>query len=130
MEKLEKIRLDKYLWAIRVYKTRTLAAAACDRSKVKLNDQAVKASHTVKPGETYHIKIDTDYTRIIEVVKVLDKRHAFSFVKDYFIEHSPPRPKKEVLPSVFVLPQAKRDKGSGRPTKKDRRNMGKAGWGD
>lgn len=128
MEITEKIRLDKYLWAIRVFKTRSLAATACDKGKVKLNDNPAKASHTVKIGETYHIRIDTDYTRIIEVVKLLDKRHAFSYVKDYFVDHSPPREKKEMGLDAFILPQAKREKGSGRPTKKDRRNIGKSGW--
>jgi ribosome-associated heat shock protein Hsp15 len=127
---MEKLRIDKYLWAIRVYKTRSLAAAACDRGKVKLNDQPVKASHAVKIGEKYFIRIDTDFTRIIEVTQLLEKRHAFSFVKDFFIDHSPEREKKEILPGVFILPQGKRDAGSGRPTKKQRRNLGKSGWLD
>lgn len=126
----EKLRLDKYLWAIRVYKTRSLASDACNSGKVKMNEMALKPSHSVRIGEIYHIRIDTDYTRIIEVKQLLDKRHAFSFVKDYFIEHSPPREKKDILPSVFNLPQAKREKGSGRPTKKDRRDLGKDGWLD
>jgi ribosome-associated heat shock protein Hsp15 len=124
----EKLRVDKYLWAIRVFKTRTLAAEACNTGKVKLKDQPVKSSHAVRIGEVYHIRIDSDLTRIIEVKELLDKRHAYSFVKDYFIEHTPPREKKEILPSAFSLPQGKREKGSGRPTKKDRRNLGKSGW--
>lgn len=124
----EKLRIDKYLWAIRVFKTRTLAASACARGKILLNGQPVKASHAVKPGEIYSIRIDKDYSRIIEVKQLLDKRHAFSYVKDFFIDHSPPREKKESEKSAFILPQAKRDKGSGRPTKKDRRNLGKSGW--
>jgi ribosome-associated heat shock protein Hsp15 len=124
----EKIRLDKFLWAIRVYKTRTLAASACNRGKVKLGEGLVKPSHVVKPGETYHIKIDADFTRIIEVKQVLDKRQSFSVVKDYFVEHSPPREKKERGVDAFILPQAKREKGSGRPTKKDRRNLGRTGF--
>jgi ribosome-associated heat shock protein Hsp15 len=124
----EKLRIDKYLWAIRVYKTRTLAATACERGKVKLNEQTVKPSHAVKIGEKYSIRIDTDYTRIIEVTQLLEKRHAFSFVKDYFIDHSPPREKKEKGLDAFVMPQAKREKGSGRPTKKDRRTLDQSGW--
>lgn len=126
----EKLRLDKYLWAIRVFKTRSLAADAVNSGKVKMNGAGLKASHAVKIGETYHVKIDSDYTRIIEVKQLLDKRHSFSFVKDFFVDHSPPRDNKEILPSVFSFPQAKRDKGSGRPTKKDRRNLGSAGWID
>ncbi len=124
----EKLRLDKYLWAIRVYKTRTLAAEACNSGQVKLNGQSVKSSHGVKVGETYHIRIDSDFTRIIEVKTLLDKRQAYSIVKDYFTELTPPREKKEHLPSAFSFPQGKRDKGSGRPTKKDRRDMGKDGF--
>ena len=126
-----KVRLDKFLWAIRVFKTRSLASDFCNSGKVKLkNLYPLKASHTVKSGEQYHIRIEKDYTRIIEVVKLIDKRQAYSVVKDFYLEHSPPREKKDVLPSVFVLPQATREKGSGRPTKKQLRDLGKSGWLD
>jgi ribosome-associated heat shock protein Hsp15 len=126
-----KVRLDKFLWAIRVFKTRSLAADFCNSGKVKLNNQySLKASHSVKPGEQYHIRVEKDYIRIIEVVNLIEKRQAYSVVKDFYLEHSLPREKKDVLPSVFVLPQATREKGSGRPTKKDRRKLGDTGFLD
>jgi ribosome-associated heat shock protein Hsp15 len=124
----EKVRLDKYLWAIRVFKTRSLAAVACDKGRVKMQNVALKASHSVKIGEVYTIRIETDYSRTLEVLRLSEKRQAYSIVRDYFSELGPPPPKKDFIPAAFVLPQAKREKGSGRPTKKERRNLGKSGW--
>ncbi|MEK0750759.1 S4 domain-containing protein, partial [Mycobacterium ulcerans] len=69
----EKLRIDKYLWAIRIFKTRTQAAAACDSGKVKLQGVSVKASKTVVLGDQYEIKTDTRKWRI-EVIGLLDKR--------------------------------------------------------
>ena len=123
-----KLRLDKYLWSIRIFKTRTLAAEACAGGKVKTNQQALKPSHLVKIGEIYHITIDKDYVRIIEVIGLLEKRQSATIARTHYKELSPPREKKEILPSAFRVQQGKRDKGTGRPTKKDRRNMGDFGW--
>lgn len=120
-----KVRLDKYLWAIRIFRTRSMAGEACDKGRVSCNGQKLKASHSVKTGETYHIRIDTDYTRIVEVVKLSDKRESAEKMKPYFIDKSPEREKKEILPSVFYEPQGQREKGSGRPTKKDGRDIRK-----
>ena len=123
-----KVRIDKYLWAIRIFKTRALAIDACSSGKIKLNNNSVKASHQVRVGEIYHIRIDKDYIRIIEVIGIIERRQAYSVVKDFYKDHSLPPERKDVLPSVFILPQAKREKGSGRPTKKQLRDLGKLGW--
>jgi ribosome-associated heat shock protein Hsp15 len=124
-EEPSKVRLDKYLWAIRVFKTRSLAGAACDKGKVSCIDNKLKASYSVKIGDLYHIKIDTDHSRVIEVIKLADKRESAEKMKPYFTDRSPEFVKKEKLPSVFYEPQAKRDKGTGRPTKKDGREIRK-----
>ncbi|MFL5752811.1 MAG: RNA-binding S4 domain-containing protein [Bacteroidia bacterium] len=124
-EELRKVRLDKYLWAIRVFKTRSLASAACDKGRVICNNIKLKASYSVKPGDIYHIKIDTDHTRVIEVVALSEKRESAEKMRPYFIDRSPEQVKKEKLPSVFYEPQGKRDKGTGRPTKKDGREIRK-----
>lgn len=128
MEEKVRLRVDKYLWAIRIFKTRNLAAEACAGNKVKLNNHPVKASHSVKIGEVYTISISTDCAKIIEVKEFLEKRVSAKLAKNYYLDHSPAKVKKEILPSVFIKPQAKRAKGTGRPTKKDRRNLGDFGW--
>ena len=127
----KKVRLDKFLWAIRVFKTRSLASEACTSGRVKLNNECtLKASHVVKTGETLHVRIDSEHTRIIEIKNIIDQRQSYSSIKENFIEHSNPPKRKEILPSVFVLPQGKRERGSGRPTKKDRRELKNKGLFD
>jgi ribosome-associated heat shock protein Hsp15 len=120
-----KVRLDKYLWAIRIFKTRSLAVTACDKGKVKLNSNKLKASYSVKIGDEFTIEISHQYSKIIQVVQLLEKRQSASAVKDYFIDNSPPYIPLEVLPDVFYSPPAKRARGSGRPTKKEGRDIRK-----
>ncbi|HEY1039782.1 MAG TPA: RNA-binding S4 domain-containing protein, partial [Bacteroidia bacterium] len=120
--KLEKVRIDKYLWAIRIFKTRSLASDACYKGKVTCNDHDVKSSYSVKRGDTYVIKINKDYSRIIEVVDLVDKRGSAEAMKPFYIDHSPPYVPVKREPSAFYTPVV-REKGTGRPTKKDRRNM-------
>ncbi len=112
-----------------MYKSRTLASTAVKAGKVKLADNAVKPSHVVNVGETYTISIGSGHKKIIEVVRIIDKRQAFEMVKDCYIDHSPPIEKTEKLENMFFTLNVKQDKGSGRPTKRDRRNLGKmGGW--
>jgi ribosome-associated heat shock protein Hsp15 len=122
------VRADTYLWAIRMYKSRTLASEAIKGGKVKLNDKSFKPSHTVTIGERYSMTIGT-HKKIIEVAGLIEKRGSFDVAKKHYIDHSPPPEKNEKLPSVFFKVNVKRDKGAGRPTKKDRRDMNDFGWG-
>lgn len=124
---MEKVRVDKYLWAIRVYKTRSLAAEACYKGKVVCNGIAVKSSYSVKRGDKFTIKIHSDYLRIIEVLDLADKRGSAEAMKPFFIDHSPPYVKKQQEPSAFYSPPPVREKGTGRPTKKERRNLDDSG---
>jgi ribosome-associated heat shock protein Hsp15 len=121
------VRADTYLWAIRMYKSRTLAAEAIKGGKVKLNNQNIKPSHMVKPGERYTLTIGSS-VKIIEVTALLDKRGSYEVAKNYYTDHSPPPEKDEKLPAAFFKVNVRRDKGSGRPTKKDRRDMNDFGW--
>ncbi len=123
---LEKVRIDKYLWAIRVFKTRSLSADACYKGKVLCKDVAVKSSYSVKKGDTYIIKINKDYSRIIEVVDLVEKRGSAEDMKPFYIDHSPPYAPIKKEPSAFYTPMI-REKGSGRPTKKNRRSMDEEG---
>ncbi len=112
------VRIDAWLWSIRVYKTRSMATAACRAGHVKLNDANAKAAHTVVPGDTVRVR-QPGYDRILEVRALINKRVGPEAASHCFTDHTPPRP---VLPALG-LPQ--RDRGTGRPTKKDRRDMDK-----
>jgi ribosome-associated heat shock protein Hsp15 len=115
------IRADAYLWAIRMYKSRTLASEAIKAGKVKLDGENFKPSHVVKIGERYTMAIGHN-KKIIEVTALTGKRQSFEIAQKHYTDHSPPPEKSEVLPSAFYV-NIKRDKGSGRPTKKDRRDL-------
>ncbi len=117
------IRLDSYLWAIRMFKSRSLASDAIKNNKVKLNDEIVKAAHIVKIGECYTISYPQNVKKIVEVTGIIDKRQSFEVAKANYIDHSPPVEKTEKLDSVFFMPNMLRDRGAGRPTKKDKRDM-------
>lgn len=117
----EKLRIDKYLWAIRIFKTRSLATEACKAGKVKLNGQNVKPSYEVKVGEVYQIQKGIE-RKVIMVVGLLDKRvDAKTAVLNY--EDQTPVEETYAFKSVFHAPVLKRDRGTGRPTKKDRREI-------
>ena len=123
------VRIDTFLWAIRMFRSRSLASDAIKGGKVKLNEANVKPSHVVKPGETYTITISSDNKKIIEVTGLTDKRGNFETAKKFYIDHSPPMEKREKQEKAFFTMNVKQEKGSGRPTKKDRRNLKKdGGW--
>jgi ribosome-associated heat shock protein Hsp15 len=106
-----------------MYKSRSLAAQAIKSNKVKLNDDVVKAAHLVKIGERYTLSFPQGVKKIIEVTGLIDKRQSYDIAKENYVDHSPPVEKMERLPSVFFMPNMKRDRGSGRPTKKEKRDM-------
>ena len=106
-----------------MYKSRSLASDAIKNNKVKLNDEIVKAAHIVKIGERYTMSFPQGVKKIIEVTGIIEKRQSFEIAKANYIDHSPPIEKLERMPSVFFMPNMQRDRGSGRPTKKDRRDM-------
>lgn len=122
-EEKQEIRLDSYLWAIRMYKSRSLASDAIKGNKVKLNDENVKPAHIVKIGERYTLSMPQGVKKIIEVTGLIEKRQSFEIAKLHYIDHSPPVEKTEKLESMFFTMNIHRERGSGRPTKKDRRDM-------
>ncbi|MBP7807944.1 MAG: RNA-binding S4 domain-containing protein [Bacteroidia bacterium] len=123
------IRIDTFLWAIRIFKTRSLTSDAIKGGKVKLNETNIKPSHLVKIGETYTISVSANYKKIIEVIGLTDRRGNFETAKKYYADHSPPMEKVDKQAKAFFTMNVKQEKGSGRPTKKDRRNLGKeGGW--
>ncbi|WP_443944003.1 RNA-binding S4 domain-containing protein [Pedobacter sp. AW1-32] len=119
MTEQEKLRIDKYLWAIRLFKTRSMATDACKAGRVKLNGQNIKASAIVKIGDVYQVSKGIE-KKIIEVVDFsynrTDSPTALTKYKDLT-----PVEDTHSFKSVFHAPVLRRDRGSGRPTKKDRR---------
>jgi ribosome-associated heat shock protein Hsp15 len=121
MEK-EKLRLDKYLWAIRLFKTRSQAADACDNNKVKMNGDNVKASKPVKAGDEYEVKTEARKW-IIKVTGLLDHRVQYSEAINYYTDLTPPEDKDIVKYQPSVFHTGKRLSKVGRPTKKDKRDL-------
>jgi ribosome-associated heat shock protein Hsp15 len=122
MAEKEKLRLDKYLWAIRLFKTRTDAAAACDRGKVKHNDVQVKAAKQVHEGDEYEIKTETKRWRI-KVAALLHKRVAYSEAIKYYIDITPAQEIERLQFQAASFHTGKRLSKLGRPTKKQRRDL-------
>jgi len=118
----EKLRIDKYLWAIRLFKTRTLAAAACDSGKLKWNGSQVKASKQVSIGEEYEIKTEAKRWRI-KVTDLLYKRAAYSEAIKYYIDITPKEEIQRLQYQAASFHTGKRKSKIGRPTKKERRDL-------
>ncbi|CAB0974762.1 RNA-binding S4 domain-containing protein [Corynebacterium diphtheriae] len=111
------VRIDVWVWAVRLLKTRSLSAQACKAGHIKLNGVAVKPSQLVTPGD--RIRVWADHReRDVEVVSTVRKRVGAAIAQACYIDHSPPPPPKEIL-----LSMPRRDKGAGRPTKKERRDI-------
>jgi len=121
MEK-EKLRLDKYLWAIRLFKTRSQAADACDKSKVKLNGENVKASKTVNVGDEYEVKTEAKRW-VIKVTGLLDHRVQYSEAITYYTDITPADELDRIKFQAAVFHTGKRMSKQGRPTKKDKREI-------
>lgn len=116
------VRIDVYLWAIRMYKSRSLAGTAIKSNKVKVNDAPVKAAYLVKVGDRLTLQIGHQ-KKILEVIALTENRGSFEIAKKHYVDHSPPPAKQEYLPNAFFTVNIKRERGSGRPTKKDRRDI-------
>ena len=113
------VRIDKYLWCIRLFKSRSLATEACDGDKVKIDGTSVKPSRHIKPGEI--ITVQQGYVkRAFRVLELLEKRVGAPLVKNYAEDITPPEELAKRETERFVSYQSK-FKGTGRPTKKDRR---------
>ncbi len=128
MAENEKLRLDKYLWAIRAFKTRSISTEACKAGRIKMTGQNLKPSHIVKVGEEYTVQKGPD-KKIIKVTGLLERRvdakTAITFYQDLT-----PVEDTTAYKSMFHTPNLSRDRGAGRPTKKDRREIDdlQEGW--
>jgi ribosome-associated heat shock protein Hsp15 len=121
-ENKEKLRLDKYLWSIRIFKTRTQASEACDKGRVKLNGTSVKASKNVNVGDSYEIKTG-ERKWIIKVTGLLEHRVQFSEAVKYYLDLTPKEEKENSPLQASSFHTGKRLSKIGRPTKKQRRDL-------
>jgi ribosome-associated heat shock protein Hsp15 len=121
-EKTEKLRLDKYLWSIRLFKTRSQAAAACDSGKVKCNGDQVKASRQVHVGDEYEVKTEARRWRI-KVAALLHNRVQYSEAIKYYIDITPAEELERLQFQASSFHTGKRLSKIGRPTKKERRDL-------
>jgi ribosome-associated heat shock protein Hsp15 len=121
MEK-EKIRLDKYLWAIRLFKTRTIASTACDKGRVKMNGESIKASRVVKLEDVYEVKTD-EKKWVIKVTGLLPNRVQYSEAVKFYEDQTPIEEKERIAFQTASFYSGKRLSKIGRPTKKERRDI-------
>lgn len=122
MDSVGDVRIDKWLWAVRLYKTRSIATTACRAGHVKFQGESVKPSHTVRVGQIFTARAG-DLNRTIKVLALLEKRVGAKLVEQYAQDLTPAA---EYLRAAEdkKLPQApRRAKGAGRPTKKERRQL-------
>lgn len=120
--KTDKVRIDKYLWAIRVFKTRNLAAEACEKGKVKLKGDSVKASKAVHANDEYEIKTEARKW-IIKIISIIDKRVAYAEAIKHYEDITPIEEKDAVDFHAPSFQTGKRLSKTGRPSKKQRRNL-------
>lgn len=118
-----KIRIDKWLWAVRIFKTRSLATDACRSGKIKINGNPIKASHEVKLNETISIQ-QQQITKTVKVSALLEKRVSAKLVTQ-FMEDLTPTSEYEKVEIIKAVSFIYRPKGLGRPTKKERRDIEK-----
>ena len=124
---MTEVRIDKYLWSIRVFKTRSEATDACKGGKIRVNGADTKPSKMVKVGDTIVARKGA-VTYTYKVLELIDKRQGAKLVPNYAENQTPPEELAKLRAPIetFFL---KRDRGAGRPTKKDRRQM-EALWDD
>lgn len=108
--------MDLWLWAVRIYKTRSAATAACRGGHVRVNRATAKASTPVKVGD--RVEAYAERERSLEVAKIIDKRVGAPVAATCLVDHSPPAPVVKRQPRVAI-----REPGSGRPTKRERREI-------
>jgi ribosome-associated heat shock protein Hsp15 len=114
---VDKVRVDRWLWAVRLAKTRSGAAQACRAGHVQVNGVRVKPAAPVKVGDTVRVRVG-DRERVVEVARLLETRVGAELAAACLVDRSPPPPPRDPLAR-----QGFRDPGVGRPTKRDRRQL-------
>lgn len=118
---MDSVRVDKFLWSIRVYKTRSEAAEACRNGHVTVNGSASKSSRDVKQGDTIKVRKGAVHYSWL-VVQPIDKRQGAKLVEQYATDITPPSELDKLAPPNEMI-FLQRERGTGRPTKKERREI-------
>lgn len=113
----ESVRVDSWIWAVRLIKTRSLGASACKGGHVRVNGQNVKPSHTLRVGDEVRLRHE-GRERIVIVKRLIRKRVGAPVAVQCYVDNSPPPPPREAVAPIGI-----RDRGAGRPTKRDRREL-------
>lgn len=116
MDPLESVRLDRWLWAARVFKTRSLAADACDGGRVDVNERAAKPARALRPGDLIRISLPQGRRRVLKVSALGERRGSPAVARTLFEDLTPAEP-----PRARLAPPPRRPPGAGRPTKRERR---------
>ena len=119
---MEKVRIDKFLWAVRLFKKRPDAAAACSKGSIKVNDMPVKPSRAISVGDQISVKSDVIF-RVYKVIALLEKRVGAKLVDTYITEITPEESLFKLKMYQDFQKTAPRREKPGRPTKKDRREL-------
>ena len=114
-------RIDKWMWAARIFKTRTIAAEACKKGRVSINGAQAKPARMVKPGDVVQVR-KPPITYSFKVLQAIEKRVGAKLVPE-IMENVTPREQYELLEMSRISGFVNRAKGTGRPTKKDRRDL-------
>lgn len=118
---MSEARIDKWMWAVRIFKTRTIAAEACKKGRITLNGAQAKASRTVKPGDVIQVR-KPPVTYSFKVLQSIEKRVGAKLVSE-MMENVTTPDQCELLEMSRISGFVNRAKGTGRPTKKDRRSL-------
>jgi ribosome-associated heat shock protein Hsp15 len=111
--------VDSWIWSVRLARTRSAASGACRAGHVRVNGVRVKPAHAIRAGDEVRLRQD-GHERVVVVVQVITKRVGAPAAAECYIDNSPPRPPREEAAPVAV-----RDRGTGRPTKRERRSIEK-----
>lgn len=114
----ESVRVDSWIWSVRLVKTRSMGAAACKGGHVRVNGERVKPAYGVRAGDEIRLRAPGGRERIVVVKRVIRKRVGAPVAVECYVDNSPPPPPREA-----VAPAGIRDRGTGRPTKRDRREL-------
>ncbi len=113
----ESVRVDSWIWAVRLIKTRSLGAAACRGGHVRVNGERVKPAYSLRVGDEVRLRHE-GRERVVVVKRLIRKRVGAPVAVQCYVDNSPPPPPREA-----VAPAGIRDRGAGRPTKRDRREL-------
>jgi ribosome-associated heat shock protein Hsp15 len=123
---MEDLRIDKFIWAVRLFKTRSLSASEIKAGNVLINEEGIKASQSIKVGDVIKVKRNPIW-RSYKVKELLKRRVGAKLVDQYIAEVTPAE-EIEKLEMMKMMPGYDRQKGEGRPTKRERRDLDKYKW--